>query len=95
MLRLSRRRLSQFAAATAALPATARAAMADSYQFDPETLTLLVEAYDRTMQALHDRGQPELVREVIAKRIIALAGEGERNPDRLSRAALAAVGLPE
>jgi hypothetical protein len=63
--------------------------------FDPETLTILVEAYDLTMSALHDRGQPEIVREIIARRIMELAEKGERDPERLSRAALAAIGFPD
>ena len=39
--------------------------------------------------------QPEIVREIIARRIIDPAGKGERDPERLSRAALAQLGLPE
>ena len=58
-------------------------------------LAVLVDAYGLAMRALHDRGQPEMVREIIAKRIIKLAATGERDPERLSRAALAAIGLPE
>jgi hypothetical protein len=33
--------------------------------------------------SLHDAGQPNIVKEVIAKRIISLARNGERDPDRL------------
>jgi hypothetical protein len=47
--------------------------------FDPEGVKLLCEAY----ASLHDTGQPYLVREVIASRIIAMAKQGERDPDRL------------
>ena len=57
-----------------------------SQSLDPEMLAVLVDAYDLTMPALHDRGQPEIVREIIAKRIIELAETGERDPERLSRA---------
>jgi hypothetical protein len=62
--------------------------------FDPETLGILSAAYEKAIAALHDRGQPEIVREIIAKRIIALAGKGVRDPDRLAQAALTAIGLP-
>lgn len=62
--------------------------------FDPETTALLSAAYDKAIAALHDRGQPEIVREIIAKRIIALASKGERDPERLCAAALTAIGLP-
>jgi hypothetical protein len=62
--------------------------------FDPDTAAMLGAVFDKTIVALHDSGQPEIVREAIAKRIIALAAKGERNPDHLCEAALAALGLP-
>jgi hypothetical protein len=42
---------------------------------------------------LHDRGQPQVVQEIIAKRIIDIAMTGERDPDELARRALQALGL--
>ena len=39
---------------------------------------------------MHDIGQPELVREVIARRIIRAAQKGERDPAKLCAVALAA-----
>jgi hypothetical protein len=42
----------------------------DSDSFDPEALKALGKAYDMALAALHDAGQPELVQEVIARRII-------------------------
>jgi hypothetical protein len=51
--------------------------------FDPETTRLLGEVFDSVCIELHDRGQPAIVREVIAKRIIEAAKRGERDPDRL------------
>jgi len=36
--------------------------------------------------------QPDIVKEVIARRIISLAQKGERDPDRLCARALAALG---
>jgi hypothetical protein len=63
-------------------------------KFDPETVAMLGTAFDKTIAALHDGRQPEIVRETIAKRIIALAAKGERNPDRLCEATLAAIGRP-
>jgi len=62
--------------------------------FDPDTAAMLGAVFDKTIAALHDSGQPEIVREAIAKRIIALAAKGERNPDHLCKAALATLGLP-
>ena len=37
--------------------------------FDPETVKLLCDAYDRASRSLHDN-QPDIVKEVIARRII-------------------------
>lgn len=61
--------------------------------FDSETLIILGEAYDRAMASLHDRGQPAIVREAVAVRMFELASRGERDEERLCKAALDAVGL--
>jgi hypothetical protein len=61
--------------------------------FDPDTVKTLCDAYDKAVRSLHDRGrQPHIVNEVIAQRIIALAKQGERDPDRLCADALKALG---
>jgi hypothetical protein len=62
--------------------------------FDAETTTLIGQAFDKVCRELHDRGQPESVREVIAKRIICIAARGERDPDEMCKAALMALGIP-
>jgi hypothetical protein len=46
------------------------------------------EAFDTALKALDDTGQPRMVREVIAQRIIEAASRGERDPVRLVEAAL-------
>jgi len=56
--------------------------------FDPETMRLLGQAFESVCAQLHDTGQPLIVREVIAKRIIEAAKRGERDPDRLAAAVL-------
>ena len=58
--------------------------------FDPGTVETLGKAYDMALAALHDIGQPEVVREVLARRIIAAARKGERDPAALCAIALAA-----
>jgi len=63
--------------------------------FDPETTALIVAAYDRVCREMHDKGQPAVVREVIARHLIAIASKGERDPDRLWRGTLTSLGLPE
>jgi len=59
--------------------------------FDPETIALLGSIYDEAIAELDERADLEIVREVIAKRIIHLAQKGERDPIRLRRVALAAL----
>ena len=54
-----------------------------------ETIAAMSEAFEAACQELDDIGQPELVLEVIADRIIAAARGGERDPARLRAAALA------
>jgi hypothetical protein len=55
--------------------------------FDPETLAILGAAFDRATVNLHDTGQPAVVCEIMAGRIIAAAMTGERDPDRLCQIA--------
>ena len=65
--------------------------------FDPELVATLMAAYDKAVASLHDNGQPQIVREIIARRIIEAAKKGERDPDRLRNAALIAfqgIGRP-
>jgi hypothetical protein len=50
--------------------------------FDAETLTVLSDAFDKAIASLQDHGQPLIVRET----------KGERDPDRLYRAALGSLG---
>jgi Ser/Thr protein kinase RdoA (MazF antagonist) len=56
--------------------------------FDPEAIAAMSEAFEAAC-ALQDASQPEVVREIIAKRIIAAATTGERDPLRLQAAAFA------
>ncbi len=62
-----------------------------STAFDPETVKLLGDAYDKARKSLHDNGQPHIVNEVIAERIISLAKQGERDSDSLCNRALTAI----
>jgi hypothetical protein len=57
-------------------------------EFGPEVLAGVVEAFDAALKALDDGGQPKIVLEVIAQRIIEAARRGERDPVRLVEAAL-------
>ncbi len=62
--------------------------------FDPEATAALAMAYERAVGELHAGRQPEFVREIIAKGIIAAAMKGERDPDRLYKSALSSIGFP-
>jgi len=61
--------------------------------FDPEAVKVLSVAFEKARKSLHDKGQPEIVQEVIARRLIACAQRGERDPDKLCEEALTALGL--
>jgi hypothetical protein len=63
-----------------------------SVEFDEETTRLMGEAFDAARASLRDRGRPEIVYEIIARRIIQAAKKGERDPIRLRDAGLAALG---
>ncbi len=77
-----------------AFRAAAMAEIVDLFRgaaFDPETVEVLCAAYEKARASLHDRGQPQIVREIIAQRIIAAAKRGERDPDALCAAGLAGL----
>ena len=67
------------------------AAGAKHAAFELETIAAMSEAFEAACQELDDTGQPELVLEVIADRIITAASGGERDPARLRAAALAGM----
>ncbi len=57
--------------------------------FEPEVIGLMGEALEAACKLLPDASQHEIVREVMARRIIAAASIGERDPIRLRAVALA------
>src|SRR5262245_46206409 len=59
--------------------------------FDAEATAVLIAAYESAAAVIERSGQPHGLCEVAARRIIAMASSGERNPDRLCAAALATV----
>jgi hypothetical protein len=48
--------------------------------FDPAAAAVMSEAFDAACEELHDTGQPEIVLEVIAERIITVAKTGGVRP---------------
>jgi hypothetical protein len=61
--------------------------------FDYDLTQAMGEAFERACHSLHDLGQPDLVRDIIARRIIEVARRGERDPDELCERALQALGF--
>jgi hypothetical protein len=57
--------------------------------FEPEAIAAMSEAFEAACEVLHEAGPPEVVREMVAGRIIAAARFGERDPAHLRVAALA------
>ena len=62
--------------------------------FDPEETAALGAAYESAVGELRADCQPEFVREIIARGVLAAAMKGERNPARLCKSALASIGIP-
>jgi hypothetical protein len=63
--------------------------------FDPETTRLLGSTFDEAWKSVEasgnrpaDRGRATSIRELLAKSIIALVQQGERDPKRLTESAL-------
>jgi hypothetical protein len=61
--------------------------------FDDETIALMCQAFDKSCQALQGTDRLEPAKEIIAKRIIQVAGGGERDPDRMCEAAMRSLGI--
>jgi hypothetical protein len=59
--------------------------------FDDRITEIMGEAFDSACRELHDSGQPAIVYEVIARRIIDATRTGERDPVRLRNVGLAAL----
>ena len=60
---------------------------------DPHVIGVMNKAYAKACKMLHDRGQPALVQEVIAGRIIDIVKDGERDPDVICQRVMAGLGL--
>lgn len=51
------------------------------------------DAFDCVTKGLRDTGQPDVVQEIIAKRIVDLAANGELDPQKLANMALHSLGI--
>jgi len=61
-------------------------------KFDPETRRIMGVAFEMARVALRLAGPGDLANEIIARRIIELAGAGERDPDLLCEGVLKQFG---
>jgi hypothetical protein len=59
--------------------------------FDDQTTRLLGHVYDAVCAKLSNTSQPDIVREIVARRIVEAAKKGERDPDRLRDVGVAAL----
>ncbi len=60
---------------------------------DPRLIGVMGIAYAKACKMLHDKGQPALVQEVMATRIINVVKGGELDPDRICQRVMAELGL--
>lgn len=65
----------------------------DGRVFDAAATEAMGVAFDKARRMLHDKGQPAVVQEIIAKRIIDIATIGGRDPDEMARRALLGLGI--
>jgi hypothetical protein len=61
--------------------------------FDRDTTDIVTKAYGHACRMLHDKGQPAVVQEVIAQRIVEIVRTGERDPNRICQRVLTDLGL--
>ena len=66
----------------------------NSSAFDEFATRIMGEAFDTACAELQDSHLSELVREIIAGRIIEAARRGERDPKQLCSIGIAGVGKP-
>jgi hypothetical protein len=68
----------------------------DSSAFDDATTKIMGEAFESVCTSLHDIAFSDVIKQVIAGRIVDLERKtGERDPRRLSLAALESLGIVE
>ncbi|RTE94313.1 MULTISPECIES: hypothetical protein [Bradyrhizobium] len=60
----------------------------ESLSVDPEQVTAVNAAYELACRTLQHIGQLEVDREIIARRIVQAAGDGERDADKLCERAI-------
>jgi hypothetical protein len=59
--------------------------------FDPETISILTDCLNEGWDTLQTIGNRTITREILARRLLELARDGERNPSRLCTSALVSL----
>ena len=54
-------------------------------EFGPEEIKVIAAAYERACEHLELKAKPEHMRQLVAKRVLALAQTGERDPQWISK----------
>src|SRR5258705_1733347 len=68
-----------------------RAVIKDSGAFTPEEAEVLISAFEITLQKIALAKREDQISLMIAKKIIAIAMSGERDPQKISASAIAAL----
>jgi hypothetical protein len=61
--------------------------------FEPEVISAMAAAYHAALSELGLTESDDAATRIVAKKVIELAGRGERDPERLKIATLAALGM--
>lgn len=61
--------------------------------FEADVALLMSQAFELACETMQDSGYPDLIKEIVAKRIILCASRGVADPASLCREALASLGL--
>ena len=56
--------------------------------FEPEAIAVMSAAYEETLRVLELADRQDPIKELVARKIIEVAGTGERNPTRISEQTL-------
>ena len=69
-------------------------AFLEGHQFEPETIRLMGLGFEMTMVGLRLADRDDVSKETVARKIIAVAKAGERDPERLCESVLKEFQVP-